>query len=105
MRDFKKFTATQIRKELEATGNLTLLDKIRIETKKQVFKIWQDRFDDSWIGSKSLLETKLEYIHQNPLQAHWNLAKRPEDYPFSSAGFYNLQKPGLIDITDYREFF
>ncbi len=30
----------------------------------------------------------LEYIHNNPLQEHWNLAEYQEDYKYSSASYY-----------------
>ncbi len=87
MRDLKKFCAFEIRKYLESSKN-SMLNLIRIENDKQVFKVWEDRFDDVWIGNKELLEIKLEYIHQNPLQSHWNLSEYPENYRYSSAAFY-----------------
>ncbi|MCX2493939.1 transposase [Pedobacter sp. PF22-3] len=104
MRDLKKFCAFEVRKYLESTQSL-LLNLIRIENDKQVFKIWEDRFDDVWIGSKELLEIKLEYIHQNPLQSHWNLSEYPENYKYSSAAFYLGNLENAINITDYRDIF
>ena len=101
MRDLKKFCAFEVRKYLESTQSL-LLNLIRIENDKQVFKIWEDRFDDVWIGSKELLEIKLEYIHQNPLQSRWNLSEYPENYKYSSSAFY---LGNAINITDYRDIF
>ena len=56
-------------------------------------------------GKKNLLETKLEYIHTNPMQEHWNLVANPEDWPYSSAMFYEQGKQPLVQVTDYREFF
>ncbi|WP_156131482.1 REP-associated tyrosine transposase [Pedobacter kyungheensis] len=104
MRDLKKFCAFEIRKHLEVNGS-PLLNWIRIANEKQVFKVWDDRFDDVWIGSKELLEIKLEYIHQNPLQSHWNLCNYPEDYKYSSAAFYLGNEDSVIKITDYRDIF
>jgi len=106
MRDMKKFTAVMIRKEIEATGQLEVVEKLRVQgPKKQVFKIWEDRFDDLFLESTDLLEVKLEYIHMNPLQEHWSLVDRPEKWKYSSAGFYELGEKGLIDVADYREYF
>lgn len=105
LRDFKKFTATQLRKSIETEGNFKLLEKLRATDGKQVFRIWQERFDDVWIGNKKLLETKLAYIHTNPLQEHWELVNSPEEYIFSSASFYEGQPENLVVLTDYREFF
>lgn len=76
MRDFKKYTSVQIRKQVEAVET-SLLDKLRIDQKDRVFQIWKDRFDDVWLKSREVLETKLAYIHSNPLQQHWNLVKSP----------------------------
>lgn len=105
MRDFKKFTAGEIRRLVESEERLDLLEKLRYEQREQKFKLWQDRFDDVFIKSKEMLETKLSYIHNNPLQEHWNLATRPELYPYSSAGYYELEQQGLIPITHYQEYF
>ncbi len=51
------------------------------------------------------LETKLEYIHMNPLQEHWSLADRPEKWKYSNASFYELGVPGVMEVTDYRDYF
>ncbi len=50
-----------------------------------------------------MLEQKLDYLHNNPLQNHWNLALTPEEYHYSSAGFYfngNLRFPFLSHYRD-----
>jgi len=104
IRDLKKFCAFEVRKYLEFNQSL-LLNLIRIESDKQVFKVWEDRFDDVWIGGKELLEIKLEYIHQNPLQSHWNLSEYPEEYSFSSAAFYLGNPENIVNLTDYRDVF
>ncbi|HEV8511961.1 MAG TPA: transposase [Cyclobacteriaceae bacterium] len=105
MRDLKKFTSTKVRQQIEKSGNIDLLEKLRVPEKKQVFKVWQDRFDDVYLANKKLLETKLEYIHTNPLQENWNLVSKPEDWLCSSAMFYEFGKQLVVIITDYREYF
>jgi len=72
---------------------------------RQVFKVWQDRFDDVYLISKKVPETKLRYIHANPLQEHWDLVSRPEFWPDSSAMFYELGTQPQVFITDYRDLF
>lgn len=105
MRDFKKFTSVQIRNEVQGL-NPSIFQKISYNKGKQKFKVWQDRFDELFLESQNLLEDKLEYIHQNPLQEHWSLAENPEDYRFSSARFY-LSSETLADLplVDYIDFF
>ncbi|GAL87498.1 hypothetical protein MYP_4728 [Sporocytophaga myxococcoides] len=67
IRDFKKYTSVKIRQALE-TKELNLLNDLRIVKEGRVFQIWKDRFDDVYLADKNLLETKLDYIHLNPLQ-------------------------------------
>jgi putative transposase len=105
MRDLKKFTSVMVRQQIEKAGDIDLLEKLRVPEKEQVFKVWQDRFDDVYLANKRLLEKKLEYIHTNPLQEHWSLVTKPEDWPHSSAMFYELGRQPLVMVTDYREFF
>ena len=123
MRDFKKFTAYKIRRQLEEDKAFDLLDSLKIErsqevtpdtigtpdtTKssvpsgvtsrwKQKFKIWEDRFDDLYLNQEKTLLVKFNYIHNNPVRA--GLVKRPEDYPYSSARNYFLKtKDGILEV-------
>jgi putative transposase len=105
MRDFKKFTSGEIRRLIEAEGRLELLDQLRFEKRDQKFKLWQDRFDDVFIKSREMAATKIEYMHLNPLQAHWNLALRPEDYPYSSANYYETGSDGALPVVHYMDYF
>lgn len=104
MRGFKKFTSTHLRKEIENHSS-ELLNRIEIRKDGRIFKVWMDRFDEVYLEDRKLLEVKLDYIHANPLQEKWNLVAHPEDYEFSSAGFYELGKDGPLPVTDYREVF
>jgi len=47
---------------------------------------------------------KLKYIHHNPVQEKWQLCRLPEDYKYSSAGFYYLEKQDWDFITNYLEY-
>ena len=105
MRDFKKFTSVEIRRLVENEGRSELLQKLRYSHREQKLKIWQDRFDDVCIRSRKVLETKLNYIHGNPLQENWNLVSSPEQYTYSSAGFYETGIQNNLDVIHYREYF
>ncbi|MEN8248324.1 MAG: transposase [Bacteroidota bacterium] len=87
MRDFKKYTAYRIRKLFELDGQKGLLKAIEFERGKQKYKVWQDRFDDVVIETEDVLTTKIEYIHFNPVKA--KLVTNPENYEYSSAGYYS----------------
>lgn len=104
MRDFKKYTSTMIRRAI-AMHQPTILHKLYYELGKQKFKVWQDRFDELYLESRELLEKKMDYIHQNPLQVHWSLVEFPEDYVYSSASFYIVEnKNNPIQLVHYTDF-
>ncbi len=104
MRDFKKYTSTMIRKEVEL-HRPDILSKLRINNKTQIFKVWQDRYDEVYLENRKLTETKVDYIHNNPLQEKWQLVQRPEDYLYSSASFYEIDEQALVKVTHYMDFF
>jgi putative transposase len=60
------------------------------------FQIWQRNPLSVLLYDNNVLHQKLDYIHQNPLQDKWLLAKTPEEYKYSSANFYETG----IDIFD-----
>ena len=51
--------------------------------------------------SRRVAEQKLNYMHNNPVKA--GLSKLPEDYPFSSYQYYELNKDDWGFITHYEE--
>lgn len=58
--------------------------------------IWQQGYYEHVIRDIKDFETKLDYIHKNPLTA--GLAKNLEDYPFSSYWNYYLDDNSIIEI-------
>ena len=105
MRDFKKFTSTKIRQRIDEAGHTKLLNELRNNAPNRAFQVWKDRFDDLYLKNRTLLETKLNYIHMNPLQEHWDLAKHPTDYKWSSAEFYENGKQNKLQVVHYLEYF
>ena len=103
MRDFKKFTSGEIRRMLEKDNQTELLNKIKYDFREQKFKVWQDRFDDVFLESINVVETKINYIHENPVKK--GLVKLPEDYKYSSAAYYLLDEMCTIPILDYKGVF
>jgi len=107
VRDFKRHTARLIIRQLQAENNtdsLNILQKLNKDT-RQNFKVWEDRYDARDVFSVEFLEQKMNYIHHNPSQPHWKLAESPEEYPWSSARFYFLDKPSVIPVDDVRDLF
>jgi hypothetical protein len=67
------------------------------------YRIWQRDPLAIRIYSRNMLEQNLNYIHNNPLQEKWKLANAPEDYHWSSAGYYLTNTDKFNIIKDYRE--
>ncbi|MEO8356019.1 MAG: transposase [Chloroflexota bacterium] len=106
MRDFKKFTARQIYHQFNAEGNIKVLDMLRKqgEKVKQEYKVWEDGYDARDVFFIEFLQQKMDYIHHNPCQPQWKLVETPEEYVWSTAGFYFAGKSCVIPIDDMREF-
>ncbi len=83
MRDFKKRTAFRCRPA--AYRDKTL---------------WRTRYDDVSVPGTRAIHTKLHYIHENPVRR--GIVEVPEDYPWSSAGDYFLDKPGIVTVIFFR---
>jgi len=50
-----------------------------------------------------MIEPKLDYVHNNPIQDKWQLTSLPEHYTYSSARFYLENKDEFGFITHYRD--
>ena len=99
---FLKFTAHEIKNDLE-NNHQKVLEQFYVNEKDRSYRIWQRDPMAVQLLSRPMLEQKLDYIHTNPLQPHWNLAKCPEEYYYSSASFYlngNSKFPFLSHYLD-----
>ena len=70
---------------------------------KQSFKVWEDGYLAKSVVTPGFCVEKAEYVHNNPVQPHWQLAHAPEEYPWSSAGFYLGAELCLVPVQDLRE--
>lgn len=93
LRDFKKFTAKAIIKQIieEPESRREWMLKYFEDAGKPLkridhYKFWQDGNQAKEIFSKEFFFEKLNYIHQNPIQEL--IVEKPEDYLFSSARNY-----------------
>ena len=101
---FMKFTGHQFLKDLQ-TNHPAVLAYFLVNQKHRTHQFWQRDALPVWLYTQKACEQKLDYIHLNPLQEHWNLASRPEDYPWSSAAFYELGEDRFAFLTHYKERF
>ncbi len=103
IRDFKKFTSSEIIKSINGQ------DESRSEWLKIIFEyharynnnnsinqVWQNGNHAIELYSPKFFRQKLDYIHLNPVRAGW--VNKAEDYIYSSASNY-INNVGIIDIT------
>ncbi len=101
-RDFLKFTAQQIKKDL-TKNHPKVLPYFRVDKADRKYQFWQRNPLSVYCYTPQMTEQKLNYIHHNPIQEKWNLASLPEDYPFSSAKFYLKNEDAFGFLTHYLE--
>ncbi len=95
LRDFKKFTSGQIRRKLEQDKNELVPERLSHEVRTQKYKIWMDRYDAVPMWKREHVLTKLQYIHDNPVNR--SIVTDATDYKYSSARFY-AEKPQLDTV-------
>lgn len=106
LREFKKATANLILRHFEAEDNqkvLKFLASVVEPSHDQQYAVWEREYQAKNVFSPEFLRQKLDYVHRNPLQSHWRLVERPEQYFWSSARFYLSGKRALIPLSDARE--
>ena len=60
------------------------------------FRMWQPRFDDVIIYSQKQFDTKIEYIHNNPVRA--GLVQSAVDFEFSSSRDWLTGERGYLSV-------
>ena len=100
---FGSFTAHAIAKELikeHRETELAIFENAVLDNQSK-HRIWQ-KIDSKPILTEYVLRQELEYLHNNPTRKKWNLVEDRADYLYSSASFYDLGKPGKIELDDVR---
>lgn len=103
MRDYKSFTSSQLRKlikdnpqESRKEWMLWMMEKAgKRNGNNKDFQFWQQHNHPIELNNKFLLEQKLQYVHNNPVEA--GFVDVPENYLYSSARDYAGEK-GLMDV-------
>ena len=103
IRDFKSFTSRHIRKAIE--GNikesrkewmLKAMKKAGSEkSNNKDFQFWVQNNHPIELNTNEMVDSRLDYIHQNPVVA--GFVEEPREWKYSSARDYEGEK-GLIDI-------
>ncbi|WP_184547492.1 transposase [Mucilaginibacter sp. FT3.2] len=101
---FMKFTGHQFLDELRNTDD-ALLARFKTEENNRNHQFWQRNALPIRILDRKMLEQKMDYIHLNPLQQHWNLTDDPNKYHFSSCSFYEQDDRKFSWLTHYMDLF
>jgi len=99
-RDFLRFTAQQILKNLRNDKSPTL-PELLVNTKDRKYQVWQRNSLGIELRTAVVFRQKLEYIHNNPVKA--GLCKLSEDYRYSSARFYELNIKDWDFVSHYED--
>jgi REP element-mobilizing transposase RayT len=98
IRDFKRYTSTQITKLLEEDNERLFLHIFRKAGEGQgtKIKIWRDEYHPVAIMSEKWFYEKMAYMHNNPVRKGFVLS--PEGWKYSSARNWILDKHDVISL-------
>lgn len=107
IRDFKRFTATNILKTIQAIPESRkdwMLKRFEFAARSNVrssqYQFWTHENHAEVIYSKDFFLQKMNYIHLNPVRAGW--VEKPEDWYCSSLRNYlGLPAPIEINVMDF----
>jgi REP element-mobilizing transposase RayT len=101
-RDFLKFTARSILKFMLMNDD-PMLASLKVNDADREYQVWERNALSMVVYQLTFFLQKLNYIHNNPLQAHWQLSDLPENYFYSSAKFYETGVDDFKILTHYNE--
>jgi len=99
-RDFLKYIAQMIKFDLQKKDQ-KLLSEFRVNLKDREYQIWERSPMNIELYTEKVFEQKLDYIHLNPVNA--GLCQLPEEYKYSSASFYILNKSEFDFLTHWMD--
>jgi len=99
MRDIKKYSAWDLLEAFEKDCRADLISTFTDSAhgfRNHKHKVWMSRFDDEVIRNQQMFWAKLNYIHNNPVEA--GLVERPEDYRYSSVRNYIFGDHSILRV-------
>jgi REP element-mobilizing transposase RayT len=95
------FTAHEFKRKIN--NNQTLLQNYFVNSIDREYQFWEREpmLKECW--TRKFFQQKLNYTHFNPCQPHWNLSDLPENYKYSSAGFYETGVKNFSFLTHFNE--
>jgi REP element-mobilizing transposase RayT len=100
-RDFLKFTAKHILNWC-SENDILLYNQLEVKARDRNYQVWERNSLSIDIYSELVLFQKLNYLHNNPLQPHWNLCEKPFEYKYSSCKFYETGFDEFCFLQHYK---
>ncbi len=101
---FEKFTAKTFVKQMQKQQDKEL-EKYAVNAIDRQHNIWQRDPLAIRVFRREMANQKLDYMHLNPLQPHWAICTKPQDYRFSSAAFYTNGIDEFNLVTHFMDVF
>jgi putative transposase len=95
---FMKYTAKKLKNSLEI-NDPKMLAELKVNNYDRTYQVWKREPLSIELRTGAVFMQKLEYIHFNPVRA--GLCINPEDYYYSSAGFYYNGKDQFKMLTNF----
>jgi len=99
-RDFLKYTAQKIKTDLQK-NHPKVLSLFKVKSKDRQYQFWERNALSIELSTAKVFAQKLNYIHNNPVKA--GLCTLPEEYRFSSASLYELNKTEWEFLTHIND--
>ena len=98
--DFKKFTSKAIYRAIEVnTEESRKKWLLKVLNYNEEIWFWEEGYHGEEIFSKSFFETKVNYIHMNPVRA--GIVETEEEYLLSSAGDFHDTRKSYLELSDF----
>ena len=99
---FLKYTAHLFKKKLQKEDRKKLAS-YKVNSSAKNYEFWQRDSLAVPVFTREVALQKLKYTHNNPLAEHWQLAKHPCEYKYSSAKYYELNEKNFTFLKDLWE--
>ena len=99
-RDFLKYTAQRIKKDLQK-NHPDVLAYFKVTAKDREYQFWERNALSIELRNHAVFIQKLDYIHWNPVKA--GMCKLPEEYKYSSALLYETGSESWDFLSHYRD--
>ena len=99
-RDFLKYTAQQIKLDLQK-NHPEILPQFKSEANDRIYQFWKRRALSIELRTDKIFQQKLDYINWNPVKA--GMCKLPEEYKYSSALLYHTGLDNWAFLTHHAD--